>query len=279
MECIDAHIAVGDSFYCLFYEEISPGDHLSRIYHFSGRSDPQVRLVAEIREWVASIWANRAGQLFGATWDGQILSIGDTVQPFGGVDLLGTIKLAGFSDEPQFIMGEDGLIFENRRGAWQRIPFRGKQDVYSVARREADTYLFAASTGRVITYAGGTATVEHLPTNVDLHGIAFTSPEKGVAVGDEGVAFLYSSGAWSDVSEDRPSLQDAHAFRGRLLTTLEAETIDEIADDGTFSVLYDRPGYYLSSNDDFCVTFDDEAAHVFDGSRWTSIQFAGLIPS
>lgn len=278
MECIDAQIAVGDSFYCLFYEENGPGNHLSRIYHFSGRKDPRVRLVAEIREWVASILANRAGRLFGAVWDGQILSIGETVEPIGSVDLLGTIKLAGFDDEPQFIMGEDGLIFENRRGAWQRVPFRGKQDVYSVARREADTYVFAASAGRLITYSGGTATVEHLPTNVDLHGIAFTTPARGVVVGDEGVAFHYNSGTWTDISADRPSLQDAHAFKGRLLASLEDEAVAEIAGDGTFSNLYDRPAYYFSSNDSFCVTFDDEAAHIYDGKQWTSVQFAGLVP-
>ncbi|GLQ77554.1 hypothetical protein GCM10007881_10700 [Mesorhizobium huakuii] len=279
MECTDAYIALKDAFYCLFYEELGPGNHLSRIYHFSGRTNPQVRLVAEIREWIVSIWANRAGRLFGAVWDGQILSIGERVEPIASVDLLGTIKLAGFADEPQFIMGEDGLIFENRRGAWQRIPFRGKQDVYSVARRKADEYVFAASTGRIITYASGTASVDHLPTNVDLHGIAFTSHDKGVVVGDEGVAFLYRTGTWTDISEDRPSLQDAHAFKGRILTTLEAETIDEIAGDGSFTTAYDRPGYFFSSNDDFCVTFDDEAAHIFDGRAWVSVPFAGLIPS
>ncbi|MGR9209208.1 hypothetical protein ACU8OG_35610 (plasmid) [Rhizobium leguminosarum] len=277
MECVDAYIGQHDSFYCLFYEELAPGEHLSRIYRCSGRTNPEFRLFAEINEWLVSIWANGAGRLFGAAWDGQILSIGDRIEIMASLDLLGTIKLAGFAEEPQFLMGEDGLVFENRAGVWRRIATRSKQDVYSVARRDAHTFVFVASAGRTIVYSGGIATTERLPTNVDLHGIAFADPNKGVVAGDEGVVFRYDAGAWIDVSVDRPSLQDAHFFKGKFLVSVEGESIDEIDNDGTFSVLYKRPGYYFSSNDDFCLTFDEEAAHIFDGEQWTSIAFAGLV--
>lgn len=277
MECVDAHIAKNDSFYCLFYEEIDTGEHLSRIYHFSGRKDPEVRLIAEIEEWLVSIWADRAGTLFGAVWDGRILSIGATVSAYGTVDLLGTIKLAGFYDQPRFVMGEDGLIFESQNGNWQQVNFRGDNDVYSVARRSDDDYLFAASGGRVIIYSGETASTEALPTNLDLHGIAFLGPDTGLVVGDEGVAFLYDSGAWTDVSIDASSLPDVHGFRGQFLVSVESDSIENVTPDGSWDTSLDQPGYYFSSNEDYCLTFFEEAAHVFDGEEWVSVPFGPLV--
>lgn len=278
MECVDAFIDEGDAFYCLFYEELNPGDHLSQIYHFSGRTEPAVRLVAEIQEWLVSIWVSRQGVLFGAVWDGRILRITPAVEPFAAVDLLGTIKLAGFNGEPRFIMGEDGLIFEGREGRFQRIPLKGKPDIYAVAQRVPETFLFAASGGRVVTYAGGAAAVERLPTNVDLHGICFASADTGYVVGEEGVAFRYDGGAWTDITAGKPTLHDVHCFKGKVLVAVEDESIDEIDGEGEFTQSYASSGYYFSSNDRYCLTFNEEAAHLFDGKAWTSVRFEGLVP-
>ncbi len=279
MECIDAHIATGDSFFALFYEERAQGDHLSRIYHFSGRREPEFRLVAEIEEWLVSIWANLDGALFAAVWDGRILRIDPVPTDYANTDLLGTIKLAGFGAEPLFLMGDDGLIFENRGRSWQAIPLTEEPDIYSVARRDRDAFLFCGSDGCVIEYVEGRASVEGLPTDLDLHGIAFLDSETGLAVGDQGVAFLYQSGAWSDISVDKPCLADVHAFRGTFLVSVESESVEQVQPDGTWSTVLDRPGYFLSSNEAFCLTFFEKAAHLYDGAAWVSVPFGDLVTS
>lgn len=277
MECIDAYVGVGRSFYCLFYEERAPGDHLSRVYWFADHDIASLHLICEVEEWLVSIWANARGELWGASWDGRIFRLAAEVTQVAATDLLGTIKLAGFSDEPDFLMGEDGFIFERKGSNWSQIKFRGSFDVYSVAQRRERDFWFVGSGGKLLKYENGSPSLERLPTNMDLHGIAFLDPDTGMIAGDEGVLLSFRSEEWTDITDDRTSLPDVHAFKGRFVLCVEGERIDLVSRDGNREASADRPGYYLSSNEQQCVTFYEEAAMVFDGESWTAVPFGELI--
>ena len=277
MECIDVHIGVDRDFYCLFYEELDDGSHLSRIFFFKNGSRENAKMIAEISDWLVSIWASHSGELYGATWDGQIYLIGEELVNIGNLDLLGVTKLVGFSDQPSFLLGEEGIIFQHDEKKWNELTTNTDVDIFSASSVESSITFFCASDGTVIKLAHGEIAVEKLPTNLDLHGICLTSNRAGFVVGDEGVAFKFDDDSWEDISQNFQAFHDVHCFKQKVFATVQEKGIFEISPEGAFSISNETSGYYFSSNNDYCITFNDESVLLYDGDEWVSISLAGFV--
>lgn len=273
MECVDAYIAGDGGVFALYYEEASPGQHLSRIYYSDG-SGRTVRVISEAREWLVSLWADARNGLFAASWDGRILRVSPGSSTVAECDLLGAIRLTGFDDDdvPRFLIGEDGGIFENRDGQWTLLSIDSEADLYSVAKRADNEFLFVGSGGTILTYVPGVAPVASLlPTNVDLHGVAFISAKNGIAVGELGTRFVFRNGAWEDVTSETGTFHDVIAFKDGFMATVEGEGLATIDAEGNMEMISPLPGYYLSTDDETLVTFSEEAIIIYDGNAFSEI--------
>ncbi len=279
MECVDTFVAPGSGLFALYYHLEAPGEHLSRVYYCSDPAGSTVRLVAEVNEWLVSLSAGSLGNVFAASWDGRILALSPDTRVVAECDLLGTIKLAGFDDTLRFLMGEEGHIFEaTPGGTWTRLKMRSKADVYGVARRGPDDFLFVGSSGKLINYRPGTSpTLEELPTSADLHAVAFRGPGDGAVGGENGTLFLYRNGSWEDHSVEGESIHDICTFRGRLIVSMQEAGTFAVTDAGALTKLSGLESYYLTADDKHLATFTDDALVIYDGTTFHDIPHTRIL--